>query len=158
MAFVIKKPGGRFEVRETRRTPAGPRATTLATFGTFSDEVVRQATARAEQPVDAARLRTSARRAGAPIETARADHLTRQLLCAIAEGQPPAPGLRRALFDALTRSDLPDGQGGDLDRWIGVDDAARGAVLEDLLGLADALPARRRSALTFPKLSSGPRV
>jgi hypothetical protein len=157
MAFVVAKAGGRFEVRETRRTPAGPRAMTLATFRVLDDQTVALAQAKATVPFATEQLRASARRAGAPLEDRRPDHLARQLLGDMADGQSPSPGLRRALADALARSALPANESlGDLALWIGVPDEIRAGALEDLLGLADAIPVRRRSSgLTFPRLSSG---
>jgi hypothetical protein len=155
VAFVTAKSGGRFEVRETRRTPSGPRATTLATFRVFNDEVLAQTRSRAQRPLDAERLRASARRVGAPLEEARPDRLARALLGDMAGGRPPSPGLRRALADALEQGDMAaDGSLGDLAMWIGVPDEARAEALENLLGLADAIPTRRRHELTFPRLSS----
>jgi hypothetical protein len=101
-------------------------------------------------------LRASARCVGAPLEEARSDHLARALFGDIAGGRPPSPGLRRALVDALERFDPPaNGSLGDLARWIGVTDDVRAEALENLLGLADAIPTRRHE-LVFPHPSSTP--
>jgi hypothetical protein len=156
MAFVTAKSNGRFEVRESRQTPAGPRSTTLATFRVFSGDVVDQVTSRALRPVDVDRLRDGARKLGAPLEDERPDHLARQLLGEIARGHSPAPGLRRVLADVLDRSAMPgEGRLGDLAQWIEVSDDARAAALVNLLGLADAIPVRKRQEeLAFPRLSS----
>jgi hypothetical protein len=128
----------------------------LATFRVFNDEVVERVRSRARCPVDAERLRAGARRLGAPLEEDRPDHLARTLLGEIANGRSPSPGLRRALADALGRTDMPAAGGlGDLAMWIGVSVETRAAALEDLLGLADAIPVKmRQNGLAFPRLSS----
>jgi hypothetical protein len=160
MAFVTAKAGGRFEIRETRRTAHGPRATTLVSFRALTDDVLERARQKAESPVDVARLRAGARKVGAPIELGRSDQLARQLLGAMASGAVPSPGLQRALADALSTSLVDAGTvaGGDLAglaQWIGASDQARADALTDLLGLADAIPTSRRAAeLRFPRLAS----
>jgi len=159
MAFVTVKPGGRYEIRETRRTPDGPRATTLVTFHALGDEEIEQARQRAVGPIDEARLRAGARRVGAPVVPARADRLARSLLAALAEGSVPSPGLCRALADALAaRGVRPDGELAGLAEWVDASLESRAGALGDLLELADAIPARRpaAAALTFPRLSSVP--
>ncbi len=157
MAFVTAKRGGRFEIRETRRTAHGPRATTLVSFRALNDEVLEQARARAVGGVDLEQIRAGARRVGAPIELGRPDQLVRHLLGAMANGALPAPGLRRALADALADAGpRSDGDLAGLAQWVGVPDEERARALEDLLGLADAIPtARTRGPLAFPRLSSG---
>jgi hypothetical protein len=171
MAFVTAKAGGRFEIRETRRTPHGPRATTLATFRVLDSAVLERARSRARRPFDDHHVRAGARRLGAPEEAEGAeeaeeaeeaedaagpDGLTQRLLGDMAQGRLPAPGLRRVLADALAQTALPAGDGlGDLALWIGVPDVVRARALEDLLGLADAIPTRPRAGgLSFPRLSS----
>jgi hypothetical protein len=158
MAFVTAKPGGRYEIRETRRTPHGPRATTLVTFRTLGEEEIEQARERATGPVDEARLRAGARRVGALVVPGHADRLARSLLAALAAGSLPSPGLCRALADALeARGVRPGGELAGLADWIDAPDQARAETLGDLLELADAIPraTRRAEALAFPRLSSG---
>lgn len=156
VAYVTAKPGGRYEIRETRRTPSGPRATTLATFTVLNDEVLEQARSRALGTFDTDFVRRGARRLGAPLDDGEPDRLARQLLTLLAQDRLPSPGLRRALVDALAETRLPSGENlGDLALWIGASEERRAEALVDLLELADAIPTRRPAdELTFPKLDS----
>jgi len=70
MAYVVARPKGRFEIRESVHTPKGPRARSLANFGQLTDEVLERAGRRATRPFDAEAVRASAARA-APTVTAR---------------------------------------------------------------------------------------
>ena len=64
MAFIVPTKRGKFEVRESRSTPKGPRARTLASFDELSDRVIAKAQARAAKPLDSELLRAAARRVG----------------------------------------------------------------------------------------------
>jgi hypothetical protein len=66
MAYVVARPKGRFEIRESLHTPDGPRARSLAGFDILSDTVLAKAARRAQRPFDAERVLASGRRAGAP--------------------------------------------------------------------------------------------
>jgi hypothetical protein len=158
MAFVTAKARGRFEIRETRRTSHGPRATTLVSFRALTDDVLEQVRQRATGPVNVDHLCAGARRVGAPIELGRVDQLARQLLGAMASGSTPSPGLGQALVDVLTESGIASDAGGELAglaQWIGVADEARADALVELLQLADAIPTRRvRRQLEYPRLVS----
>jgi hypothetical protein len=150
MAYIVRRPRGGFEVRESALTPAGPRSRTLAGFTVLTDEVVAQVTARSAAPPDAATLRGAAVRAGAPVAASRADSAALALVAELAAGHPVAPGLRRALLARLEGAD-----GGDALRWATAGDDARGRALRDLLLLADRLPQRRRGPLRFPPVATG---
>ena len=162
MAYVTARPHGRFEIRESRTTPKGPRSRTLATFRILDDDVVARAAARAEAGLDVAALRRAAQRAGAPVAVGSpADRHTRELIGAIAAGDRPAPGLAAVCAHALGLRDVALGDGVPdsvfaVVPWIGVSAAERGDVLRDLLLLADRLPQRPRGPLTFPRLDSRP--
>jgi hypothetical protein len=67
MAFVVVRPKGRFEIRESVHTKTGPRARSLANFASLTDEVLAKARARASRPFDADAVRASASRAGAEL-------------------------------------------------------------------------------------------
>jgi hypothetical protein len=158
MAFVVARPGGRFEIRESVVTPSGPRARTLAVFRTLTSEVVARAAARALRPYDAAKIRARARQLGAPAPRDPAAATARRLLAELRAGDSVPP----VLSDALRRQ-LPALSGpvpdtiGDALLWAGADDASRGRALWDLLDLATHLPQRRRpSASAFPRISSRP--
>jgi len=141
MAYVVARPNGRFEVRESLHTPKGPRARSLANFAVLTDEVLAAAAKRASRPFDAGAVIASARRARTPVRTGigidssgaardygRFVQASRRMAASLrprsaAESQPADPG------DALI----------------------------DLLGFADAVrnsqPTRPREQLAFPVLS-----
>lgn len=170
MAFVVKTKRGRFEVRESRSTDAGPRSRTLASFTEFGDEVIEKARARAEKPLDAAKLREGAVRAGAPVAGTALDSAARETLRRVATGERLDPMLRTLLADALAHAEPsaraavegaapapPRPPVSDAARsaseWIGAGLAERGEVLRDLLELGDALPLRGRpDEIGFPRL------
>ena len=60
MAYVVARPKGRFEIRESVHTPKGPRARSLANFAHFDDEVLDRARRRASRPFDAEGVRAAA--------------------------------------------------------------------------------------------------
>jgi hypothetical protein len=63
MAYVVARPKGRFEIRESVHTPKGPRARSLANFSELSDDVLARASQRASRPFDADAVRAAAARA-----------------------------------------------------------------------------------------------
>jgi hypothetical protein len=62
MAYVVARPKGRFEIRESVHTPKGPRARSLANFAQLSEEVLERARRRATRPFDAEAVRAAAAR------------------------------------------------------------------------------------------------
>ncbi|HXY94624.1 MAG TPA: hypothetical protein VEP49_19335 [Acidimicrobiia bacterium] len=146
MAFVVARPGGRFEVRESRATPDGPRARTLATFTTLDDAALAHVIERAEKPVDVRLLVHAARRAGAPVTVGAspADAAARALLAELRAGHRPSAPLAAALAAAVE----PEVEVSDAVRsaaaWSGATLEERGDALRDLLLLADRLPVPRR--------------
>ena len=44
MAFVVRRPKGRWEIRESFVGPSGPRARTLASFRVLSEDVIERVT------------------------------------------------------------------------------------------------------------------
>jgi hypothetical protein len=106
MAYVVARPKGRFEIRESVHTPKGPRARSLASFTRLTDEVLATASRRAARPFDAEAVRASAARAGAPTERHRRPEMQRfvessRRMAATLESQPPPAGSRRDPGDAL---------------------------------------------------------
>ncbi|HVY97079.1 MAG TPA: hypothetical protein VHA54_08985 [Solirubrobacterales bacterium] len=165
MAFVVPTKRNRFEIRESRNTPEGPRSRTLASFVELDEEAIAKALARAEAPLDAEHLRKAALRAGAPVAPSAVDRAARDLLTQLAKGQRPSPMLRRLLLDALADpapGPHPDRGGNGVSsaaraaaEWVAAKPAERAQALEDLLRLSDAVPLRRRPAtIGFPRLSS----
>lgn len=163
MAFVVETAPRRFEIRESRATPKGPRSRTLASFHELSDDVIEKARTRAERPLTREELRQAALRAGAPLTAAPVDAAGQETLRRLARGERLDPKLRRLLLDALAQTgpadhsleeDVTDAARSAAE-WIGVGVDQRAKALQDLLELADALPIRARGAeIGFPRLGS----
>ncbi len=135
MAYVVARPRGRFEIRESLHTPDGPRAHSLAGFAVLSDAVLAKAAQRAQRPFDAGAVVASGRRAGAPTEV-----------------HAGAEAEARALFVEASRR-----MARSLQRPSSLGPADPGAALIDLLGFAEAVthsqPPRPPAPLGFPVLS-----
>jgi hypothetical protein len=109
MAYVVARPRGRFEIRESVHTPKGPRARSLANYAHFDDEVLDKARRRASRPFDPGAVRAAAARAGvrasvrAPRheqpETRRFVDASRRMARSLE--QVPPPGARQEPGDAL---------------------------------------------------------
>ena len=158
MAFVVARRDGRFEIRESISTAAGPRARTLAGFKVLSESVLWEAQGRATRPFDAETIRARARALKVPERSDDAAVTARKLLAQLRWGQhqtlPPmlAAELRRVLPEPSGA--IPDSLE-DAIEWAGSDMAAKGRAVRDLLGLASAIPQRGRPGeLTFPRISS----
>ncbi len=135
MAYVVARPKGRFEVRESLHTQDGSRARSLAGFDVLTGAVLAKAARRARRPFDAEAVLASARRAGATVkldagagpEDARARFVASSRRMAQALQLPPA----RKPVDP-------------------------GTALIDLLGFVDAVarnqPPRPSAPLEFPVL------
>lgn len=163
MAFVVAKPRGVFEIRESRSTPDGPRSKTLASFRELTDETLEKAGRRTAESIDEGEIRRAARRVGAPVQATPADGSARVLISELGKGKRLDPTLRDLLLDLLgdgtaPRSSAPET--GDAVRsvaaWMDSTPRERGNALVDLLLLADAVPSRgrRREPLEFPRLDS----
>jgi hypothetical protein len=135
MAYVVARPGGRFEIRESLHTPDGPRARSLAGFDVLSEAVLAKAAGRAQRPFDVGAVLASARRAGAPATVDTGGGVAARGLFVEAS---------RRMARALQR---PSARG----------PSDPGAVLIDLLGFVDAVkrnqPPRPSAPLEFPVLS-----
>jgi hypothetical protein len=155
MAYVVARPAGSYEIRESRNTPRGPRARTLATFRTLSDDVIERARSRSDVTLDAKQLRRAALRAGAPVEaSSAADAAAGTLLAELTAGKRPRPALEKLLREALTAGDGASDAARAAGRWVAATPEARGETLRDLLLLSDHLPPRQRSDARFPRLHS----
>jgi hypothetical protein len=71
MAFVVARPKGRFEIRESIHTSKGPRARSLANFSRLTDDVLETARRRATRPFEPKAVRASARKAGSAVARRR---------------------------------------------------------------------------------------
>jgi hypothetical protein len=156
MTFVVARPSGTWEIRESRSTPAGPRARTLATFRALTPEILERAASRSAGPLDGERLRTLARRAGAPVLAGAADQAAGELLAELAAGRRPRPALQRMLTRALRGGSEPGSASvGATAAWVAATPQRRGETLRDLLLLADRLPpGRTASGPRFPRIRS----
>ncbi|HYM53833.1 MAG TPA: hypothetical protein VES97_00610 [Solirubrobacteraceae bacterium] len=159
MAYIVARPAGTWEVRESRSTPDGPRSRTLATFRTLTPAVLERAGGRASKPLDPSDLRRAAVRAGAPVAGDDVDRAAGELLGELAAGRAPRPVLRRLLLETLDRERpaRTSASARAAARWIAATPQQRGETLRDLLLLADRLPAPRRpGSARFPRLRSRP--
>ena len=155
MAFVVRRPSDRFEIRESELTPRGPRARTLVTFREVSDEVLDLAAARARGRLDRARLQARAIELGARAAPPEADTAARRLLVSLGRGDHPPAAVTSLLAEVLQRHRSPEPNDHLLAMlpWLAASDTERATALVDLLGVADALPRPpRRRALRFPRL------
>lgn len=154
MAFVVKGRGNRWELRQSRHTPRGPRSVTLATFEELTAEVIEHAQARAVAPFDAEDAIRAARRAGAPVEISRSDRAARDLLRELTAGGLLRPGLRQLLADALgNTATVVSSAARSAGEWAGATQRERADALVDLLLLADAIPPPSTSReQKFPRL------
>jgi hypothetical protein len=149
MAYVVRRPKGRFEIRESLHTAAGPRARSLVGFAVLTDDVLAKAAQRAQRPFDVETVVTSGRRAGAPV--AAMEGVRRGASAATLTGtERKARDSPRRFVEASRR----------MARALRQPPTLRpvdpGAALIDLLGFADAVtrsqPSRRREPLEFPVL------
>ena len=156
MAYIVARRSGKWEVRESRMTPSGPRSRTLATFSTLTPEVVELARARSSKPLQESDLHRAAQRVGAPIAVPVAERLVRDLLAQLTAGQMPPPILRHLLADALARDAYvdPSDSSKAAVEWVSATPHHRAEVLRDLLLLADRLPVRDSPSGRFPRIAS----
>ena len=133
VAYVVTRPGRRFEIRESLHTPGGSRVRSLAGFDVLTDAVLARAARRAQRPFDVGAVLASGRRAGAP---------------ATVDAGGEADESRDRFVRASHRMART------LQRPPAVRPVDPGAALIDLLGFADAVarsqPPRPRAPLEFP--------
>ena len=147
MAFVVRRPKNRWEIRESYATDAGPRARTLATFKVLTTAVLDRAVAKSEGRADRRTLIREAKRAGVPLERREADAVAETLIRATARGAPLRSGLQRLLMTQLGPRNQRDDS---FAEWIGAPLEERARALVQLLDLGDSLPKRRTGPLRFP--------
>lgn len=151
---TLRKHGNRFEIRECRSTPDGPRQFTLAGFtGVLTPEILDRASERAQRPFDRERILERARDLGARVTHRRRFPEARALLGALERGVKPDPSLvdllQRAL-GPLARTPVPEHLA-DATPWIGQPEWERGRALRGLLRSADRVMASRRPLRTLPQ-------
>jgi hypothetical protein len=138
MAYVVTRPNGRFEIRESVQTAKGPRARSLANFSVLTDDVLARAAGRATRPFDGEGVREASRRTGAPNDTGPAP------------GAPPEHG-RPRFVEASRR------MARSLEPRPATPRRDPGDALIDLLGFVAQIsafrPARPPEPLGFPPLA-----
>jgi hypothetical protein len=156
MAYVVRRPAGRWELREARSTPKGPRSRTLASFAKLTGSVAEQAAARSHGILSAGEVRRLAARAGAPVEGTPADEAAATLLAELDAGRGPSPARGRMLAAALNgRGEHASEAERAVAPWLSASPAERGEALRDLMLLADRIPTtKRRGKLSFPRLET----
>lgn len=157
MAYLTQRARGRWELRESVSTERGPRSRTLASFDRLTDEILAQAAARAERPLDIEAVRADARRKAVPLQLPPAEQTARELTALLANGAVVTPAIAGILRELLDDSHpiRPSDAAQAAAQWVGVSADERAHALEDLLLLADALPMpRRETEPAFPRLLS----
>jgi len=159
VATIVARRDGRFEIRESFRTPGGPRSRTLAAFRVMTEEVLDGAARRARSRLDRSALVRRARDLGAQYEESHEDRAALDVLSRLSHGGKLAPSVAGALRDALRGS--PAGVTDSIPpvlEWLGRGAAERGEALRDLLRLADRVARSRglRPAgdLAYPHIRS----
>jgi predicted Fe-S protein YdhL (DUF1289 family) len=162
MAYLVQRSRTRFEIRESRSTPRGPRSRVLSSFReALSRDALDRAAARATRPFDAAALIRRARTLGIPVMERSREPEARALLSRLRRGDPLDPVLAASLRRALARLPevvLPESLE-EVTEWVGASAAERGAALRQLLDLYGRIarsrpPRRRRERKRFPRFSS----
>ena len=162
MAYLVRRSPTRFEIRESRSTPRGPRSRVLASFpDALTRDVLDRAAARATRPFAAAALVRRARALGIPVLERSREPEARALLSRLRRGDPLDPVLAASLRRALARlSEAPIPESlAEVSDWVGASVAERGAALRELLDLYGRIvrsrpPRRRRARTRFPRFSS----
>lgn len=155
MAFVVRKPGRRFEIRESRHTPAGPRSKTLASFRILNRDVLSRAASRSAVPLDEAAIAERAAELGAPVELVTdVTEVALGLVESLRRGDDLKPGAAAVLKAMLAgrAADVDDAAAQAAAEWVGTSDTKRGEILVELLLLGEQLPRRDRGEMAFPPI------
>lgn len=145
MAYVVRRPGGRFEIRESVHTSKGPRARSLANFAVLDEQILAVAGARSLRPFNAAAVLAAARRVSAPVvETASTMRPARAEVSDADEAQRRFVASSRRMAREIERV------------WGPLSDP--GTALIELFDFAEAVrrsqPPRPAEELDFPPLNS----
>ncbi len=158
----IRRQGSRWEIRECRSTPKGPRQHRLASFrGALTPEILEEAEWAAQRPFDRTALIARARALGIPVSPQRRQDDARRLAGRLARGEPldaTLVGLLRSLLADRPVAELPEHLA-DVRDWLGASEAERGRTLRGLLRTADLILGSRSALRTrprraFPRFSS----
>jgi len=153
LAYLVRRPSGRFDIRESVTTPDGPRSRTLATFrAALTPEVLEEAQRRASRRFERVRLEARAAELGVPVIERREDRAARALLATLRSGaliDPLLVSLLKQILDELPAAPTP-ALLAEVANWVGADEVKRGAALRDLLRLSDRIVRSRRGGRTRP--------
>jgi len=170
MAYLVRRGGGRTQIRESLRTERGPRSLLLASFrGPLDEGVLDEAARRARRPLDRDALVARARELGIGWRST-ANHAARTLARQLGTGRALDPVLVELLRQRLgahpAGTDAGVAELEEAGEWIGSSEVERGAALRGLLRMSDALVRGRRAAraggetaqpeFAFPRLDSKP--
>ena len=155
--YVVARPKGRWEARESFRTESGPRSRTLASFRELDDEAIDRIKERSSVPVDIDELRRMAVRAGAPT-ISEPDRLAARLTREIALARRPSKNYLALLAGSLSdRPELPDHLES-MSMWAGATLEERSEAVVDLLRVGSAFPPvdweERNRRPRFPRIKS----
>jgi len=161
MAYLVRRPGGGFQIRESVRTERGPRSVMLASFhNDLNDQVLDRADRKAARPLDREDLIAKARALGVGWSSS-SNSAARELAKQLRLGRtldPVLVGLLRGSLSDMPETQLPD----DLDEatdWVGATDEERATALQGLLRLGDAIvrsrePLPSRNEEPYPQIDS----
>lgn len=162
MAYLVRRGGGRTEIRESVKTASGPRSRCLLSFhGPLTPDALERAAARATRPFDPRGLVRRARAAGIPVVERSREPELRALLARLHRRDRLDPHLTTVLRRSLRQlpeTPLPE-ELEEVAEWVGATPAERGEALRELLDLygriaASRPPRRRRERERFPRISS----
>jgi hypothetical protein len=152
MAYAVRRPNGRWELRRSEATEAGPRSETLLTFRELTDAGILHAIQRADGGLTAEQVKSAVRRAGGPIALAPARRSALELLRELRAGAALPETWQEALRDSLSGGGQRKEMADTIVSWADASLEQRGDALRDLLLLADAIPTRqsRGDSSRFP--------
>ncbi len=160
MAHIRQRKEDSYEIRESCRTPKGPRARVLGSFhGALTNRVLDLAEARATRSWNRDDLIAEAKAKGIPWAESLAERDARRLLIDLRKNRSLDPRLVGLLMDELAQMEatqLPVALEDAVD-WLGADVAERASALKGLLRLSDRIVQSRSRSLKPPP-SAYPRL
>ena len=141
MAYLVRRPNGTIQIRESVRLPKGPRSRTLASFNNevLNDRALNEAERKASRPFDRNALIEQAHRLGVGWESST-NAAARALVMSLRKGEhldPILVGLLKAELAELPAAAV-EGELSEAADWLGCPDDERGSALRVLLRLDDA--------------------
>jgi hypothetical protein len=153
MPHIRHRPPNTYEIRESHRTPKGPRARTLASFtAPLTNRTLDLAEARASQQWDRAALIAEAKTKGIPFAESFIEADARRLLIDLRRNRHLNANLVKLLLDELTQMEAQPiaEELEDAVDWLGADVAERGSALCGLVRMSDQIAQSRSRAISPP--------